>query len=127
MNRLISVMFLLAVGGCAFRSVGASALATSGDAPTVTTPVKAHLTDGTTIVYRHGVVLTHDSLQGAGTRYGLTLGDSTAVTSVSASRVASLTRFHDHYDAAASLFTSLLSAGALIFGFIALAISNDKS
>jgi hypothetical protein len=43
------------------------------DAVTVTSAVKAHLKDGSTVVYANGVTVSGGMLRGAGVRYDLAL------------------------------------------------------
>ena len=45
-------------------------------------PVRAHLSDGSTVLFRSGVIVTRDSISGLGYRYGLTLRDSAAVSAL---------------------------------------------
>jgi len=67
------VAVLLAVGmaSCVFRRVEIHPVDTRVPV-TVSTAVKAHLKDGSTVVYPQGVTVTADALQGPGTKYGLT-------------------------------------------------------
>ena len=69
----------LVAGACiwVFRTVQVEAIGPDADSLAVQTPVKAHLRDGSTILYRAGVLLFRDTLRGRGVRYGLTLRDST--------------------------------------------------
>jgi hypothetical protein len=115
--RTTSCFLLLAVTGCVwlFRGPTATELTPGPNATIrVRTPVKAHLTDGSTIFFPRGVTVSGDSILGAGTHYGLTLADSAPVSSVPRSRVAAMSRFDNHYDSAGSFAVSLL-ASALAF------------
>lgn len=66
----------------------------TGAADTVSTPVKAHLTDGGTVLYRAGIVLRGDSVFGTGTRYSLTLADSAPVAPLPLDSVVAMESFH---------------------------------
>jgi hypothetical protein len=119
--RTTSIIFLLAVTGCVWiiRSPSADEVSVSRDTTTlVRSPVKAHLSDGSTIFFPLGVSVTRDSVVGAGTHYGLTLGDSAHVSSVARSRVAAMSGFHNRYNGGASFVASLL---ATALGLLAVA------
>jgi len=121
--RTSSIVFLLTATGCVwlFRSPEAVELTPMGAPVRVLTPVKAHLHDGSTILYRTGLTVTQDSLLGNGMLYGVALRDSTPVSSVSRRRVAALSRFQDHYDGGTSFVVSALATAAGAFvGLLAL-------
>ncbi|HEX5436771.1 MAG TPA: hypothetical protein VFW98_06410 [Gemmatimonadaceae bacterium] len=61
-----------------FRGVKVAPVDPSADSTAITSPVKAHLVDGTTIVYAHGVVIARDTVRGVGARFDIT-GNSTTV------------------------------------------------
>jgi hypothetical protein len=125
--RTTPIILLLAVTGCIwlFRSPSATELTANTDSTIrVRTPVKLHLTDGSTIVFPLGVAVSRDSVRGAGMRYGLTLADSAPVSSVARSRIAAMSRFHNRYDGAASFVASVLATGlGLVAGGLALLIA----
>jgi hypothetical protein len=77
-------------------------------------PVKAHLRDGSTVVYPPGVVVTMmvGTLRGAGTRYNYALTDATPVESVPVEMVVGMERFETEVNRTA---TTVQSA-AVVFG-----------
>lgn len=78
----------------------------------VRSPVKAHLVDGSTIVFRRGVAVTDERLEGAGVRYGLTLAESTLVDLVPLDSVVGMEVFRDDVDWAPTIaLTTLTMAG----------------
>jgi hypothetical protein len=89
----------------------------------VRTAVKAHLADGSTIVYPNGVTVANGKLLGAGTRYDLTLANSGQVGEVLLSDVIALESFEDTTN---KPMTALASGGAtvaLIVGAALLAVA----
>ena len=80
---------------------------------TLTTPVKAHLRDGSTVLYRSGVTVAAESLAGPGMRYGLTLADSAPVTAVAIADVAGMESFRRVTEPVTSITLSLLGTAAL--------------
>ncbi len=90
---------------------------------TVATPVKAHLVDGSVIVFPAGVVYAADSLRGAGIQYGLrldSLGPRSAVPLDSLLGVEAVT---GGGDAAASVALSTLAVAGAVVGGSALAVA----
>lgn len=90
----------------------------------LTAPVKAHLRDGSTVLYRRGVTVAADSLVGRGMRYGLALADSSPVTALAIADVAGMESFHRVTDVASSAALSLLGTFAVgaLAGLAAVAI-----
>lgn len=64
------------VGGCwVVRSVGVHGVVPGPGPVVVTSPVKAHLANGYTVLYPAGVRIADDSVRGSGTVYDLRLTD----------------------------------------------------
>jgi hypothetical protein len=80
---------------------------------TLTSPVKAHLRDGTTVLYRRGVTVAAESLEGPGVRYSLTLADSAPVTAMAIADVAGMESFRRVNEPMSSTALSLLGTAAL--------------
>jgi hypothetical protein len=95
----------------------------AGDSVSVSSPVKAHLLDGSTVVFRDGVDVVRDTIRGDGTRYSLTLQDSVAVTSLVLDSVAGMEVFRTRVDNGTSVLVSLLATGATAVGAAALAVA----
>jgi hypothetical protein len=79
------------------------------DSISVASPVKAHLADGSTVVFRNGVVVVRDTVWGDGNRYDLTLRDSSAVVSLPLDSVVGMEAFRTRVDHAASIIVSTLA------------------
>src|SRR2546428_166516 len=120
----LSAALGLVAGACiwVFHGVRVEAIGSNADSITVQTPVKAHLRDGSTVLYRTGVLLARDTLRGPGMRYGLTLRDSTAVLVVPLDSVVAMESFRRTTNVAASAIVSTLATGATVFAGVLLAI-----
>src|SRR5947199_7579370 len=108
------------VGACIFHSVRVEAIGSNADSLAVQTPVKAHLRDGSTVLYQAGVLLARDTLRGPGVRYGLTLRDSTAVSVVPLDSVVAMESFRRATNGAPTVIVSTLATGT---GLLAAAVA----
>jgi hypothetical protein len=119
--RSLALPLALITSACVwvFQGVQVTALDRSADSVSVVTPVKAHLVDGSTVVYPAGVTLARDTVWGSGTRYDLTLRDSTAVTSLALDSVVGMESFRTHVNQASSIIVSTLATGAAAVGTVA--------
>src|SRR6058998_3442310 len=108
----------LVAGACiwVFRSVRVEPIGSSADSLAIQTPVKAHLRDGSTVLYRAGVLLARDTLRGRGVRYGLTLRDSTALSVVPLDSVVAMESFRRATNGAPTAIVSTLATGAALVG-----------
>src|SRR5687768_16749063 len=87
-------VFLLSVSCVVRGTVGVKALPTA-EPVRVTTAVKAHLADGSVIVYPDGVTVENGRLIGAGRKYDLTLKESGTVGEVPLGQVVALESFEN--------------------------------
>jgi hypothetical protein len=92
------------------------------EATVITSPVKAHLEDGTTVVYPDGVRVVGQTLQGAGTHYDLALTQSDEVDEVPLDSVIGMESFQTDTNLIQSVVVSTLATAGAIVGGIALAI-----
>ena len=116
MKKALVVVLALSLVSCVFvsRRVEVTSLSTRKPV-TVKSSVKAHLKDGSTIVYINGVMVTPDALVGRGYRYDLTLSQSKSVDRVPLSDVLGMETFRTRVNATESIiFSSLASAGAVL-------------
>jgi hypothetical protein len=90
----------------------------------IVNPVKAHLKDGSTVVFPRGLSISGGSLRGAGTRFDLSLSRSTPVTEVPLDTVAALESFRNAAKTGETVAVTLLAtaAGALLAAGLAVAI-----
>ena len=127
LRRAVVVLAGLVAGGCIIsRGVGVSPLAVArSDSVTVTSPVKAHLLDASTIVYRNGVTVARDTVRGPGERFDLTLGRGTPVTRVPLDSVLAMESFTTEFNHGRTFLYSTIATAAAIGGGIALACIAD--
>lgn len=106
----IALIFAVAVtmAACAIVHTRVRDYHVPGPGSEVNSPAKAHLLDGSTVVYAHGFSVQDGVLRGSGVRYGLTLRDSTRVSEVSLDSVAGVEAFESHVDVVSSAFFSLI-------------------
>ncbi len=76
-------------------------------ATTVITPTKAHLRDGSVVLFASGVLIQNDSLMGAGERYDLKLAAVGTVRAIPLDSVLGLETYRRTTDAAASVLASI--------------------
>ncbi|MGK2963758.1 MAG: hypothetical protein ACSLFK_16680, partial [Gemmatimonadaceae bacterium] len=89
----------------------------------VTTSVKAHLVDGSTIVYPHGVTVDAGNLVGVGTRYDLTLTEVGPVHQVPLDSVVALEAFENTAQREMTVLASGLTTVGVIVAAAALAFA----
>lgn len=122
------LVLLLAVPGCIiFRSVAIDPVDLRGDSVQIRSATKAHLKDGSTIVYRNGVLVLHDTLRGAGVLYSIAAGtrDLARDSRIPVSDVAAMESFHTRVNAARSLVVSTAATVASLGIFAAVLVASD--
>jgi hypothetical protein len=82
----------------------------------VQSPVKAHLLDGSTVVFPHGIAVRGDTVHGAGTAYDLRLQQVGSVSRIPLDRLAGMENYRASIDVPASV---ALSVPATVLGSIA--------
>jgi len=115
MGRRVVLPLLLVASACLQVFQGVNTRPLDPHTPVaVVTPVKAHLLDGSTVVFRGGVVVDSETVQGNGYRYDLTLRDSAAVRSIPLDSIVGMEVFEQTTNTGASLVMTLLAtAGGL--------------
>src|SRR6266550_2697637 len=125
MDRRVALPLVLLASGCihVYQSIQPRPLDPHTPV-TVTTPVKAHLVDGSTVVFLSGVTVDATQVRGDGNRYSLTLRDSAAVTSIPLDSIVGMEAFEQSVNGFPSFFVSVLATGgaALVVGALAVAI-----
>lgn len=114
-RRRVVLPLAFALSACfMYRNVQVASVArpvAPSDTVSVTTPVKAHLVDGSTVVFWHGVRVAGGTVSGPGTRYDLTLRDSTVVTGVALDSVVAMESFRDQDEPGKTILVSTLATG----------------
>src|SRR5690349_10616192 len=111
MDRRVALPFvLLFVSACLHVHQSVRARPLDKQTPdSVATPVKAHLLDGSTVVFPAGAIVDSQRVQGDGRRYDLTLRDSTAVTSIPLDSVVGMEVFEPTVANTQSVVVTLLA------------------
>src|SRR5213596_298903 len=123
MDRRVALPLLILVSACihVYQSIRPRPL--DPHTPVVvTTPVKAHLADGSTVVFAAGVTVDSTQVRGDGNRYSLSLRDSAAVTSIPLDSIVGMEAFEQSVNSASSFVVSVLATGGLTLGVAALAV-----
>jgi hypothetical protein len=124
--RLAAPVAALALSACIVaHKVSVEEVNRDADSVEVRTPVKAHLVDGSTVLYRAGVTVARGRLTGAGTRYGLTLADSTSVADLPLDSVVGLESFHTRVNTGATFAYSTLATLGAVGATVAIACAAD--
>lgn len=93
-------------------------------APTfIKSPLKAHLKDGSTVVFRNGATVTRDSLTGEGRRYTLQNATSRVDDSVPMDSVVGVETFEPRVNAAPTVVASLAGAALGAVAAVGLAVA----
>lgn len=117
-RRPLLVLLALLTGCFVIRRVRVDEVrAPVRDSVQVSTPVKAHLLDGSTVLYNNGVVVRQDRLVGPGQRYGLRLQLVEVVQSIPVDSVVGMETYRPNTDPIATIGLSFvattLSAAAI--------------
>src|SRR6266571_9558761 len=117
MDRRVALPLVLLVSACihVYQSIRTRALDPHTPVA-ITTPVKAHLTDGSTVVFLSGVTVDSQTVRGDGNRYSLTLRDSAAVTSIPLDSIVGMEAFEQSTAGLSSFVVSVLATGVLAVG-----------
>ena len=85
----------------------------AGEPVAVTTPVKAHLNDGSTVVFAEGVTVSGELIRGDGVIYDLTLEESRSVSEISLADVAAMESYQTPTSTSATTTASIASTIAI--------------
>jgi hypothetical protein len=126
-RRLTAVLAGLAIIGCfVVRTVRVESVPVgTSDSTTVRSPVKAHLVDGSIVVFPKGVTVVRNTVQGSGRRYDLAAAESTSVLEIRLDSIIAMESFRTEIDGARTFMYSTLAVIATIGGGIALACIAD--
>ena len=108
----------LVVAGCVITSVAVNEVKPSGEGTVVRSPLKAHMMDGSTVVFANGAAVDPDVVRGYGQRFALSGGPAVAVSSVPIDSVVGMESYQTRTHVARTI---LASAAALVVGTAATA------
>ena len=123
MRRFLGAALLgalaISAAGCVFHRVQVQQV-NPRDAVAVTSPVKAHLKDGSTVVYANGVMVSGGTLVGTGVHYDLSLKHSTNVGSIPLDSVVGMESFQTRVNGAKTAIVTTLTVAGTLAGTVAL-------
>jgi len=130
MNYRLVVPLLAGVSACIIsRSVHVETLErpdSPADTIVVKTPVKVHLIDGSTVLFRHGAEVSRDNVWGVGgIRYSLSLEDSSGVAWIPLDSVLGMESFYNGINAARTIIFSTLATAVAAGGALAIYCATD--
>jgi hypothetical protein len=113
-RRVLPVLLLVAAGAtaaCIVRSPAIRPMDLQADSVDVRTPAKAHLRDGSTILYPHGVLLLRDTLRGHGERHAIDLRPAGPVAVVPLDSVIGMESYSSDVNAPATFALTTVAVG----------------
>jgi len=129
MDRRVVLPLAFVASACfIYRSVQVDPLerpTTPADSVIVQTPVKAHLADGSTVVFRNGVRIVGGVAWGLGMRYDLALRDSAPVARLALDSVVGMESFRTTIDPVPTILVSGLAMFGAALGAVAIACLAD--
>ena len=129
MHRRFVLPLAFAVSACfIYRNIQVESVerpTAPGDTVDVESPVKAHLIDGSTVVFRRGVSVASGVVSGTGMRYGLLLRDSTSVTELPLDSVIGMESFRTEVDGTKTFLVSTLATAGTLLAAVGIACALD--
>ncbi|MFN2399994.1 MAG: hypothetical protein ABR543_15350 [Gemmatimonadaceae bacterium] len=95
---LILTCVVLFAGACLVIRVSVSPVEAAADSTVVRSPVRAHLKDGSTVVFRNGVTILRDTVRGNGERFSSTLAPAASMSRVALDSVLGMETFRNEID-----------------------------
>jgi hypothetical protein len=131
LRRVVALTLTLATGACfIYRTVGVESIvapAAPAKAVHVASAVKAHLSDGTTVVFRDGVTIDQGTVRGDGLAYDLLLNGKGGISTIPLSSVVAMENFQTGVNPVASFAISTLATVGVIGLSVAIyCASNPK-
>lgn len=124
MKRRVALLLFVLASGCIQTFQGVKTTSLDPHQPTsVSTPVKAHLLDGSTVVFQAGIDADSQSIKGTGYRYDLALRDSMLITSIPLDSVVGMEVFEQTTNDPASLVMTLVATAGAGLAVAGLAIA----
>ncbi|MBA3560302.1 MAG: hypothetical protein H0W30_17100, partial [Gemmatimonadaceae bacterium] len=113
--HLGAAMALLSASGCVFRKLTVDDVPRSDAMTVVRSPVKAHMLDGSTVVFSNGAAVGGGFVKGNGAHYALGSTNSVAVSAVPLDSVVGMESYQISVEKAA---TTLATTGAIVVGAV---------
>jgi hypothetical protein len=122
MRLFLSLLAVVLTASCVFHRVDVQPVEVPADAPlTIESPVKAHLRDGSTVVFANGIRVQSGTITGDGRMYDLALATSTRISSIAVADVAAMESFQTPVRQAETAAGTAVAGTGLVFGGLFLA------
>jgi hypothetical protein len=116
------LLSLILLTSCAIHDLEVTPIDTESTEPvTVRSPVKAHLTDGSTVVFEEGITVANGQVTGDGRKYDLTLDTSVRVSSIALADVAAMESYQTPLQSGETVAANAAGAPFAIMGGLVLA------
>ena len=117
-----ALLSLLLLTSCAIRDLEVTPVDTASTEPvTVSSPVKVHLTDGSTVVFEKGITVADGQVAGEGRKYDLTLDTSVRVSSIALDDVAAMENYQTPLQTGETVAANTLGVPMAVMGGLVLA------
>ena len=117
-----ALLSLLLLTSCAIRDLEVTPVDTASTEPvTVSSPVKVHLTDGSTVVFEKGITVADGQVAGDGRKYDLTLDTSVRVSSIALDDVAAMESYQTPLQTGETVAANTLGVPMAVMGGLVLA------
>lgn len=117
----VTLLSVFVMTSCAVRVLEVTPLDTgTTEAITAKSPVKAHLTDGSTVVFENGVRVVNGEVTGDGRKYDVTLQTSIRVSSIPLEDVAAMESYETPFKAGPTAGANVATATIGAFGAVVL-------
>lgn len=124
MKPLLSLVACVMLSSCVVHRLDVIPVEVTEDTPiTIESPVKAHLNDGSTVVFPGGATVADGSIRGLGERFDLTLSSSSAVNEVSLDEVAAMESYQTPVNTGATVAASAGTSVLWVVGGAAAAVA----
>jgi len=122
MRLTLALSLTLLLAACVVHRLDVVPVDVTAEAPIeVTTPVKAHLKDGSTVVFAEGVTIADGTIRGDGRIYDVTLDNSSLTGEVELADVAAMESYQTPVSTGATTAATVASStGILIAGTLAI-------
>jgi len=117
MRSILVGLLALTLTSCVVHRLDVTPIDVTADEPiVVATPVKAHLYDGSTVVFQDGVTVADGVVRGAGRLYDLTLDNSSTVNEVALKDVAAMESYQTPVSTGATTAATAGSSVGILLG-----------
>lgn len=116
------LLSLILLTSCAIHDLKVTPVDKETTGPvTVSSPVKAHLTDGSTVVFEEGITVANGQVTGNGRKYDLTLDTSVRVSSIALDNVAAMESYQTPIQAGDTAAVNVVATPFVVIGALGLA------